>query len=139
MGPVPPGSAGSEDLGSRDGEPGPAEGIGAAAEHLWQATRQRLDDAVALAAAEAELAARAGLGILIFALLAVVAILTGWVFLVVAGAALAVAAGLSWPMVAIGLAVLHFAVAAGLLRAAAGLSSHLTLPALRAALRGRDP
>jgi hypothetical protein len=105
---------------------------------LWQATRQRLDDAVALAAAEAELAARAGLGILIFALLAVVAILTGWVFLVVAGAALAVAAGLSWPAVAIALAVLHFAVAAGLLWAAAGLSRHLTLPALRAALRGQD-
>jgi hypothetical protein len=125
-------------MGPGDGEPASAAGIGAAASEFWRATRERLDDTVALAAAEAELAARAGVGILVFALLAVVAILTGWVFLIVAATALAVAAGLSWPTVAMAIAVLHFAVAAGLLWGAAGLSRHLTLPALRAALRGRD-
>lgn len=130
MDPVPPGSLGPEETGAA------AEGIGAAASDLWRATRDRVGSAVELAAAEAELAARAGVGILILALLAVVAILTGWVFVVIAGAALGVAAGFGWPAIAATIALVHFVTAALLLRTAAGWSRHLTLPALRAALRG---
>jgi hypothetical protein len=131
MNAVPPGNPGPDDAGAA------AAGIGAAASDLWRATRDRLGNTVELAAAEAELAARAGVGILILAVLAIVAILTGWVFVVVAAAALAVAAGLSWPLIAAGIALAHFVIAALLLRTAAGWSRHLTLPALRAALRGQ--
>jgi hypothetical protein len=117
------------------GEPGTGSLLDGASE-VWQAARARLGRTVDLAAAEAELAARAGAGILILAALAIVAVLTGWGFLVAALASLAVAAGLPWSAVAAGLSLLHFAIAAGLLKAAALLSRDLTLPALRRALRG---
>lgn len=124
----------------RDGSPEPrppgSDTLLDAATEVWQAARARLGNTIDLAAAEAELAARAGIGMLVLAGLALVAVLTGWGFLVAALAAGAVAAGLPWPAVALGLALLHFVLAAALLRFAAVLSRDLTLPALRRALRG---
>jgi hypothetical protein len=125
------------DAGSA-GEPGPAaaDGLGGAAGEVWQAARARLGSAIDLAAAEAELAVRAGVGILVLAALACLALLTGWGFVIDALAGAAIAAGLAWPVVLLGLGLLHFAVAAGLLALAARLGRDLTLPALRRALRG---
>lgn len=125
------------DAGSA-GEPGPAaaDGLTGAAGEVWQAARARVGSAIDLAAAEAGLAVQAGIGILVLAILAGLAVLIGWGFLVAALAGAAIAAGLPWPLVLLGMGLLHFVVAAGLLALAARLGRDLTLPALRRALRG---
>lgn len=110
------------------------ESMLAAAGELLQAAGSRLRNTVALAAAEARLAAMAGLTMLILVVLTACFVLVGWGLMVAAAVSLAANAGISWATIAFGASVLHLLAALLLFLWAMRLSRHLTLPALREAL-----
>jgi hypothetical protein len=102
--------------------------------HWVDALRSRFNNTVELAAAEARLAAMAGVTMLLLVILAAACVVVGWGFLMLALAILAANAGLSWPGVALVMAILHLAGAGALWYSAMRLSRHLTLPATRESL-----
>ena len=109
-------------------------GLYASLVRLVGALRSRILDTVELAAAEARLAAMAGATMLLLVILAAACVVVAWGFLMLALAVVVVKTGLSWPAVALALAVAHLAGAGALLWWALRLSRHLTLPALRESL-----
>jgi hypothetical protein len=109
-------------------------GIFAAVLQLAEALWSRFRNTVELAAAEARLAAMAGVSMLLLIILAAAFTVVGWGFLMVTLAVLAVQAGLSWPVVTVAIAVLHLGGAAAFWFMAMRLSRHLTLPSLRESL-----
>ena len=110
------------------------ESVAGAASGLLQAAGSRVRNTVALAAAEARLAAMAGLTMLILVVLTACFVLVGWGLMVAAVVNLAVNAGVSWATIAFCASVVHLLAALLLFLRAMRLSRDLTLPALRAAL-----
>lgn len=115
---------------------GTDDGLRGAAAQTVSAARARVSAIADLASAEARVAARSGVSMLMFAAAAVAASIIAWLLLAGLATYWLAQLGLGWPLAMLLLAIAHALAAFALLRSTMRLGHRLTMPQLRRTLSG---